>query len=300
MSIRFDDRVAIVTGAGAGLGRAHAKLLASRGAKVVVNDPGGGVDGRGGAGAAADAVVEEIVAAGGEAAPNYADVADRAGAASIVQTAIDRFGRIDVVVNNAGILRDKSFAKMELDDFELVINVHLMGTVYVTKAAWPHLIAQKYGRVVFTTSGSGLIGSHGQSNYGAAKTAMLGLMNCLKFEGEKANVKVNMISPVAGTRMTEGVIDCKLFELSRPEQISPAVAWLSSEACDVTGETIAAGAGYFARVKVMRTAGAIVDPGGATTIEGFLAAKDRIFDLSTAKPYTSTLDPEAKRALGLT
>jgi len=299
MSIRFDGRVAIVTGAGAGLGRSHARLLASRGAKVVVNDPGGSVDGRGGSGAAADAVVAEIVEEGGEAAANYASVADRAGAASIVATALKRFGRIDIVVNNAGILRDKSFAKMDLDDFELVMNVHFMGTVYVTKVAWPHLLAQKYGRIVFTTSGSGLVGSYGQSNYGAAKTAMLGLMNCLKLEGGKSGVKVNMISPVAGTRMTEGIIDQKTFELSRPEQVSPAVAWLSSEACDVSGEIVVAAAGYFASVKLMRTEGAVIDPDGPATIEGFVAARERIFDLGTAKPYSRTLDEKVKQALGL-
>jgi NAD(P)-dependent dehydrogenase (short-subunit alcohol dehydrogenase family) len=299
MSIRFEGRGAIVTGAGAGLGRAHAMLLASRGAKVVVNDPGGSVDGRPGAASAADSVVAEIVDAGGEATANYASVADRDGAASIVATAIDRFGRLDIVVNNAGILRDKSFAKMDLDDFELVMNVHIMGTVYVTKAAWPHLIAQKYGRIVFTTSGSGLVGSYGQSNYGAAKTAMLGLANCLKLEGERANVRVNMISPVAGTRMTQGIIDEKLFALSRPEQVSPAVAWLCSEQCDVSGETIVAGAGYFARVKLMRSAGAVVDAGATATIDGFLAAKEQIFDLSEAKPYASTIDAHVRRALGL-
>lgn len=299
MSLRFDGRVAIVTGAGAGLGRAHAHLLASRGAMVVVNDPGGSVNGGGGDGAAADAVVAEIKAAGGQAVANYASVSDRAGAESIVQTAIDSFGKIDIVVNNAGILRDKSFAKMTLDEFELVLAVHLLGTVYVTKAAWPHMLEQQYGRVIFTTSGSGLAGSYGQTNYSAAKTGMLGLMNNLKFEGAKANIKVNMISPIAGTRMTEGIIDQKLFELSKPEQVSPAVAWLSSEECDVTGEIIAAGAGYFSRVKLVKTLGYVVDPANTATIEDFLANKDKIFDMTGAKPYTTTLDDDTKRALGL-
>ncbi len=299
MTIRFDGRVAIVTGAGAGLGRAHAMLLAKHGAKVVVNDPGGSVDGKGGSGAAADAVVEEIKAAGGEAVANYASVADRAGAESIVQTAIDSFGKIDIVVNNAGILRDKSFVKMTLEEFEIVLNVHLLGTVYVTKAAWPHLLEQKYGRVVFTSSGSGLVGSYGQSNYGAAKTGMLGLMNNLKFEGGKSNIKVNMISPVAGTRMTEGIIEQKLFDLSKPEQVSPAVAWLSSEECDVNGEIVAAGAGYFTVLKLMKGTGYVVDPSHVATLEDFVDNKDKIFDLSGAKPYTSTLDDETKKKLGL-
>jgi len=299
MTIRYDGRVAIVTGAGAGLGRSHAMLLASRGAKVVVNDPGGSVDGKGGDGAAADAVVAEIRAAGGEAVANYASVSDREGAASIVQTAIDAFGRIDIVVNNAGILRDKSFIKMSLDDFEAVLAVHLLGTVYVTKAAWPHLLEQKYGRIVFTTSGSGLVGSYGQSNYGAAKTGMLGLMNNLKFEAAKADIKINMISPVAATRMTAGIIDEKLFELSKPEQVSPAVAWLCSEDCDVNGEIVAAGAGYFTSVRLMKSEGVVVDPSGIATIEDFVANRDRIFDISTAKPYNSTLDDATKRKLGL-
>jgi len=297
--IRFDDRAAIVTGAGAGLGRAHALLLAARGAKVVVNDPGGSIDGTGGNGSAADGVVAEIKAAGGTAVANYASVADRDGAASIVQTALDSFGKVDIVVNNAGILRDKIFAKMTLDEFETVLAVHLLGTVYVTKAAWPHLLDQKYGRVVFTTSGSGLVGSYGQANYGAAKTAMMGLMNNLKFEGAKANIKVNMISPVAGTRMTEGIIDQKLFDLSKPERVSPAVAWLCSEECDANGEIIAAGAGYFTLVKLMKTTGVVIDPAQTPTIEDFVINKDKIFDLSTARAYSSTLDDETKHALGL-
>ncbi|WP_210317461.1 SDR family oxidoreductase [Oryzicola mucosus] len=299
MTIRFDGRVAIVTGAGAGLGRAHAHLLAAHGAKVVVNDPGGSVDGKGGDGAAADKVVAEITAAGGEAVANYASVSDREGAASIVQTAIDAFGKIDIVVNNAGILRDKSFVKMTLEEFEIVLNVHLLGTVYVTKAAWPHLLEQKYGRVVFTSSGSGLVGSYGQSNYGAAKTGMMGLMNNLKFEGAKSNIKVNMISPVAGTRMTEGIIEQKLFDLSKPEQVSPAVAWLSSEECDVNGEIVAAGAGYFTVLKLMKGKGHVVDPSHVATLEDFVNNKDKIFDLSEAKPYNSTLDDETKKFLGL-
>lgn len=299
MQFRFDGRVAIVTGAGAGLGRAHAMLLASRGASVVVNDPGGAVDGKGGSSAIADQVVEEIRAAGGEAVANYDSVADRAGAANIVETAIDKFGKIDILVNNAGILRDKSFVKLDLDDFELVVKVHLLGTVYVTKAAWPHMLERKYGRIVLTSSGSGLVGSYGQSNYGAAKTAMLGLMTNLMNEGAKADIRVNIISPVAATRMTEGVIPPKLFELVKPEQVSPAVAWFCSEACDVSGEMIGAGAGYFTRLKLMKTKGAIVGPSRIATIEDFAAARERIFDLSTAAPYTSTMDEETKQALGV-
>lgn len=291
--VDFKDRVAVVTGAGAGLGRSHAKLLASLGAKVVVNDPGGA----GTASAAADAVVKEIVDLGGTAVANHASVADREGAASIIQTAIDRFGKIDVVVNNAGILRDRSFAKMSLDDFELVLQVHLMGTVYVTKAAWPYMLDQKYGRIVLTTSGSGLSASYGQANYGSAKAGMLGLMNNLKNEGEKANIKVNMISPIAGTVMTQGILDQKLFDLSKPEQVSPAVAWLASEACNLTGEVIAAGAGFFASVKLFKSEGVVFDK--AVTVEDFAGAVSRIFDAGTYRPYGRTLDDKTMQALGL-
>jgi NAD(P)-dependent dehydrogenase (short-subunit alcohol dehydrogenase family) len=298
MTIRFDNRVAVVTGAGIGLGRSHAMLLASRGAKVVVNDPGGAMDGKGGANAIADSVVKEIRAAGGEAVANYDSVADREGAARIVQTAIDAFGKVDIVVNNAGILRDKTFAKMDLDDFDTVIKVHLLGTAYVTKAAWPHMMAQNYGRVVFTTSGSGLAGTFGQSNYGAAKTGLLGLMTNLMIEGAKANIRVNMISPVAATRMTEKVMPGKLYDLLDPGQVSAAVGWLCSENCDVTGEIIAAAAGFYSRIKVVKTKGVILDPKKVTTIEEFVAAKDRIFDMTGAAPYSNTLDDETRKALG--
>lgn len=299
MTIRFDGKVAIVTGAGVGLGRYHAKLLAARGAKVVVNDPGGSIDGKGGSAAVADQVVAEIRAEGGDAVANYASVADREGAASIVQTAIDSFGGIHIVVNNAGILRDKSFIKMDLDDFELVMRVHFFGTLYVTKAAWPHLMEQKYGRIVFTTSGSGLTGGFGQTNYGSAKAAMMGLANNLKNEGAKSNIKVNLISPVASTRMTQGLMDEKVLEILKPEQVSPAVAWMCSEECDVSGEIIGAGGGYFARIKMVKTLGAAPAPGRMVTIEDFAAARDQIFDLTTAKPYVSTLDEGAKKMLGL-
>lgn len=299
--IRFDGRVALVTGAGAGLGRAHALLLAARGAKVVVNDFGGTVDGAGGSARAADRVVEEIRAAGGQAAANYASVSDRAGAESIVQTALDQFGRIDIVVNNAGIIRDRSFAKMTLDDFELVLNVHLLGTVYVTKAAWPHLLAQGYGRVIVTTSGSGLVGNFGQTNYSAAKAGMIGFMNNLKIEGAKANVKVNAISPVAETRMTQGLNAPDLQDILRPEQVSPAVAWLASEACDVTGEIIAAGGGYFARVKLVKATGSVIDGarGRTVTIEDFAENKAHIFDLTDAQPYERTLDDHVLARMGV-
>jgi len=195
MTIRFDNRVAIVTGAGNGLGRAHALLLAGRGAKVVVNDPGGAVDGKGGDHAAADKVVAEIKAAGGKAVPNYDSVADPKSAANIVKTAVDSFGTIDIVVNNAGVLRDKTFHNMTVEDFDFVVKVHFLGTAYVTHAAWPIMRAKAYGRVVVTSSNSGIYGNFGQANYGGAKLAVVGFMNALRLEGQKYNVLVNALAP---------------------------------------------------------------------------------------------------------
>ncbi|HEX2886300.1 SDR family oxidoreductase [Vineibacter terrae] len=299
MTFRFDNRVALVTGAGAGLGRSHALLLASRGARIVVNDPGGSTDGKGGSNAVADKVVEEIKAAGGTAVANYDSVSDREGAARMVKTAIDTFGKLDIVINNAGILRDKTFAKMALDDFDEVIKVHLLGSVYVTKAAWQHMIDQKYGRVVLTTSGSGLAGNYGQSNYGAAKAAMVGLMHNLMMEGAKHDIKINCISPVAATRMTQGVMPEELLKRLAPEQISPAVAWLCAEQCDVTGEIVAAGAGWYSRIKLVKTKGAVLNVDKINTIEDFAAAKDRIFDMTGAAPYGKTLDDDVRKRIGI-
>jgi len=195
MDVRFDDRVAIVTGAGAGLGRQHALLLASRGAKVVVNDPGGSVDGTGGANAVADSVVAEIRKAGGEAVASYASVADEESAQSIIDTAMKAWGRVDILVCNAGILRDKAFNNMPMEDYEFVNQVHHFGTVYCIKAAWPVMRKQSYGRIVVTTSGSGTVGNFGQANYGAAKMAVNGLINVLRLEGAKYNIRCNAISP---------------------------------------------------------------------------------------------------------
>jgi NAD(P)-dependent dehydrogenase (short-subunit alcohol dehydrogenase family) len=206
MSLDFKDRVAIVTGAGGGLGRLHALALAKRGAKVVVNDLGGARDGSGGSLTAAQSVVAEIEAAGGVAMANGASVTDYAAVQAMVQSAVDAWGRVDIVVNNAGILRDKSFAKMDIDDFRLVLDVHLMGAVHCTKAAWSHMVAQKYGRILMTTSSSGLYGNFGQSNYGAAKMALVGLMQTLSIEGAKNNIHVNCLAPTAATRMTEDLM----------------------------------------------------------------------------------------------
>ncbi len=267
MTIRYDDRVAIVTGAGAGLGRSHAMLLASRGAKVVVNDPGGAVDGRGGQHAVADTVVAEIKAAGGEAVANYNSVADAAAAQRIIDTAVNTWGRLDILVNNAGVLRDKAFNNMDLADYEFVNQVHHFGTVYCTKAAWPVMRKQQYGRIVVTTSGSGTVGNFGQSNYGAAKMAVNGFINVLRFEGAKYNIRINAISPSALTRMTKSLLPPDIAPYMKPELVSPAVAWLCSEECDQNGEIIAATAGGYARVQYFVTEGVQFDPEQPVTIE---------------------------------
>ena len=285
MTISFEGKVAIVTGAGAGLGKAHALELARRGAKVVVNDLGGSVDGSGGSSAAADAVVDEIKKAGGEAIANGASVSDRTGAQTIVKDAVDAFGRLDILINNAGILRDKSFIKMELDDFELVMSVHLLGSVYCTKAAWPIMREQGYGRIVMTTSSSGLYGNFGQSNYGAAKLGLVGLMNTLKLEGQKYNVHVNTIAPVAGTRMTENLgIPEEVFKQLKPELVTPAVLYLASDVAP-TGTVIEAGAGYYSKVHIVEGKG--VKLGAEATLEDFEANWDKISDMSEAKPFNA-------------
>jgi NAD(P)-dependent dehydrogenase (short-subunit alcohol dehydrogenase family) len=254
MTIRYDDKVAIVTGAGGGLGRCHALELAKRGAKVVVNDLGGSVSGEGANSSASLAVVAEIEAMGGEAMAHGANVADLSQVEDMVAQTMARWGRIDILVNNAGILRDKSFSKGTVDDFQLVADVHLMGTVHCTKACWDIMKAQEYGRIVVTSSSSGLYGNFGQSNYGAAKMAVVGMMNTLAQEGAKYNVKINALAPTAGTRMTEGLIDDKVFALLTPETVTPAVLFLVSDEAP-TRAILAAGAGAFAVAKIVETEG---------------------------------------------
>src|SRR6201995_3384161 len=242
MAISFKDKVAIVTGAGGGLGRAHALHLAKLGAKVVVNDLGGSLDGSGGNSEAAEKVVAEIKATGGEAIANGASVSDDAGVAHLVKQTMDAFGRCDILIANAGILRDKSFIKMELKDFEAVVNVHLMGTVKPAKALWPIMKDQQYGRIVVTTSSTGLYGNFGQTNYGAAKLSLVGFMNSLKLEGDKDNIKVNAIFPFAATRMTENLMPPAVLEMLKPEFVTPAVAFLASDEAP-TGVIMTAAAG---------------------------------------------------------
>ncbi|KQW64688.1 SDR family NAD(P)-dependent oxidoreductase [Variovorax sp. Root411] len=254
-SIDFKGRVAIVTGAGGGLGRQHALALAARGAKVVVNDLGGARDGSGGSVSAAQAVVDEIKAAGGEAIANGASVTDFEAVQAMVQQAVDAWGRVDILVNNAGILRDKSFAKMELADFKLVVDVHLMGAVNCTKAVWALMNEQKYGRIVMTTSSSGLYGNFGQSNYGAAKLALVGLMQTLSIEGAKNDIRVNCLAPTAATRMTEDLFPKEMLEAFRPEAVVPAMLVLAAQ--DAPNRTIlCAGAGTFEAAHITLTQGA--------------------------------------------
>jgi NAD(P)-dependent dehydrogenase (short-subunit alcohol dehydrogenase family) len=283
--VRFDDRVAIVTGAGGGLGRAHALLLASRGAKVVVNDLGGSVDGVGGDETPAQKVVDEIKAAGGEAVPNYNSVSDWESAQKIVQTALDAFGKIDILVNNAGILRDKSMLKMSIEDYELVRSVHLDGTFFCIKAALPHMRESSYGRVISTASGTGVYGNFGQSNYGAAKMGIVGLTNCVKQEGAKYNILANVIVPQAGTRMTATVLPPNIIEKLKPEYVSPIVGWLASEQCDVSGMIFMAGAGYFSRSAIVEGPGVFLDPEGEITIEDVVANLDKIKSLEGGREY---------------
>jgi NAD(P)-dependent dehydrogenase (short-subunit alcohol dehydrogenase family) len=285
MSVRFDGKVAIVTGSGNGLGRSHALQFAERGAKVVVNDLGGTVDGSGGSSEAAEKVVAEIKAAGGEAIANGSSVSDRGGAEKLVQDAIDAYGRVDILVNNAGILRDRTFKKMPLDDFHLVVDVHLMGSVYCTRFVWEQMLSQGYGRIVMTTSSSGMYGNFGQSNYGAAKMGVIGLMNVLKLEGQKANVHVNTIAPTAGTRMTEDLgFPKEAFDALKPELVSPAVLYLASEDAP-TGTIIEAGAGYYAKVQMVEGKGTKL--GMEATVDDVADNFDKITDMSDAAPMNN-------------
>jgi NAD(P)-dependent dehydrogenase (short-subunit alcohol dehydrogenase family) len=254
----FDGKVAIITGAGGGLGRSHALELARRGALIVANDLGGSVDGTGSGTTAAQAVVDEIAAAGGEAVANYDSVATPQGGRSIVQTAIDSWGRVDIIINNAGILRDASFKNMDPDKVNAVLDVHLRGAFNVTQPAWEHMRNQNYGRIVNTSSGAGVFGNFGQANYGAAKMGLVGLTRVLAVEGAKNNIKVNAIAPVAKTRMTEELFGEAMDKLS-PELITPIVTYLTHEDCPVSGEVYSVGGGRVARVFVGVTPG-FVDP----------------------------------------
>ena len=283
MTISFEGKVAIVTGAGGGLGRAHALELAKRGAKVVVNDLGGARDGRategaGGSSDAADAVVAEIIALGGEAISNGASVTDKPQVDAMVAATMDKWGRIDILINNAGILRDKTFHKMEVEDFSVVLGVHVMGAVNCTKAVWEIMRTQAYGRIVMTTSSSGLYGNFGQANYGAAKLGLVGFMNTLHLEGAKYNIKINALAPVAATRMTEDIIPENMLALLAPELVTPGVMYLVSDDAP-SRQILSAGAGCFAVAKIIETDGFAFKPEEATA-ENVAANWDKISDTS--------------------
>jgi NAD(P)-dependent dehydrogenase (short-subunit alcohol dehydrogenase family) len=259
--IDFRGRAAIVTGAGAGLGRQYAIELARRGAKVVVNDLGGARDGSGQGTSAADAVVEEIRAAGGEAVANYDNVALAEGGENLVRQTIEAFGKVDILVNNAGIVRDKTFTKMDETSWDAVVNVHLKGAFCVTRPAFLNMRENNYGRIVMTTSSSGTYGNFGQSNYAAAKLGLLGLANVLKLEGDKYNVKTNLIAPTAATRFTQDIFPPELFEKLKPDFVAPAVLYLCSEECVDSGVVINAAAGYYSRSAIVTGPGAILSDG---------------------------------------
>jgi len=257
--VELEGRVAVVTGAGGGLGRSHALALASRGAKVVINDLGGSRDGSGAGSEMADSVVSEIISAGGDAVADYNSVATPEGGRAIVQSALDAFGRVDIVINNAGILRDVSFTKLDPEALDLVLKVHLYGAFHVTHAAWDHMKEQKYGRVISTASGSGLYGNFGQTNYAAAKLGIVGLTRSLAIEGAKYGITANAIAPVANSRMTEDIMPPQLLERLKPEHVSPLVVFLASEACTDTGHVYSVGGGYLARVAMVEGAGTTFD-----------------------------------------
>ncbi len=278
-AIRFEDKVVVITGAGGGLGRAHALLFARHGARVVVNDLGGSAQGEGASASAADRVVEEIRQAGGTAVANHDSVTD---GDKVVQQALDSFGRIDVVVNNAGILRDKTFHKMEDADWDLVYRVHVEGAYKVTRAAWPHMREQGYGRVIFTASTSGIYGNFGQSNYGMAKLGLYGLTRTLALEGRKANILVNAIAPTGGTRMTEGLIPPQVFEQLKPELVSPLVVYLASEQCQETSGLFEVGGGWMGKVRWERSLGAGFDPRAGFDAEDVAANWQQICNFENA------------------
>jgi NAD(P)-dependent dehydrogenase (short-subunit alcohol dehydrogenase family)/acyl dehydratase len=290
--IRFEDRVAIVTGAGAGLGRVYALELAKRGARVVVNDLGGTKDGRGGdSQSAADQVVEEIRALGGEAVGSYDSVATPEGGQAIVDKAVEAFGRVDIVINNAGILRDKTLVKMDPENWDAIMDVHLKGAYNVTRPAFVKMRENGYGRIVLTTSAAGLYGNFGQTNYSAAKMGLIGFMNTLKLEGEKHGIKVNTVAPIAGTRLTEEVLPPDLFEKLKPEFVAPLVLYLCSEQCPVTGRVYNAGMGYFNRVAVVTGQGATLgDEKGVPSPETVAKAMKKIKALESAQEYPSAVD----------
>jgi NAD(P)-dependent dehydrogenase (short-subunit alcohol dehydrogenase family) len=288
--IRFDGKVAIVTGAGGGLGRSHALLLAKRGAKVLVNDLGGAIDGSGKGTSAADKVVEEIRAAGGTAAANYDGVDTWEGAQALVKAALASFGRVDIVINNAGILRDVSFRKMTHEDWNQVLAVHVTGSMNVAKAAWETMREQNFGRIVNTSSAAGLYGNFGQANYSTAKLGVVGLTKTLAQEGAKNNILVNAIAPVAKSRMTETILPPETLAKLDPACVSSLVAYLVSDECTDSGQVFAVGGGYISKVAVVEGAGVRLEGADAHSPEAVRSQWAAISDLSRAKPYANALE----------
>jgi len=279
--IKFDGRVAVITGAGAGLGKAYALELAKRGAKVVVNDLGGTRDGSGSDSKAADLVVDEIKASGGNAVPNYDSVSTMEGGKNIIKTAVDNFGKVDILINNAGILRDKSILKISEQDWDLVVAVHEKGAFCVTQPAFAVMKENKYGRIINTTSGSGIYGNFGQTNYAMAKTALLGLMHSVNTEGLKYNIKCNTLAPVAASRLTEDVMPPEMFEKLKPEFVAPLVVYLVSETNQDANMIFNAGAGWFSRSAIVCDPGLVLKD---ATVESIQENWKTISDISEAKP----------------
>ncbi len=299
MPYDFTGQVAIITGAGGGLGRAHAHAFARRGAMVVVNDLGGARDGgdsdKDSGSSAAEKVVQEITSQGGKALANFGNVTSETDMQDMVDQTMTAFGRLDILVNNAGILRDKTFSKMALSDFQTVLDVHLMGSVIATRAVLPVMKDQEYGRIVMTTSSSGLYGNFGQSNYGAAKLALVGLTNTLKLELFKFGIRVNALAPVAATRMTDDIMPPQMLDFLTPESVSPAVLYLCGKEAP-TGEIITAGAGTFARAQILESAGMFL--GADATPEMIAENWDNISDMDKAKPYKQGADQSQKFVVG--
>lgn len=303
MSIRFDDQVVIVTGSGNGLGKSHALEFARRGARVVVNDLGGSLDGSGGSSAAAMEVVDEIHRNGGDAIANGANVTQYAEVEQMVAEAVSSWGRVDVLINNAGILRDKTFAKMELTDFSAVMDVHLNGAVNCTKAVWEHMREQQYGRIVMTSSSSGIYGNFGQTNYGAAKMSLIGFMNSLFLEGQKYGIHVNALAPIAATRMTESLLPADILSQLDPAAVTPAVIFMASKEAP-TKQIIAAGAGVYARVAIQETPGIYLaeqDRNAESIAANWqeIAATGGAVELNAGSDQTIKFMSRAAKALGI-
>ena len=291
--VRLDGRVALVTGSGGGLGRSHALAFAARGAKVVINDLGGSFKGEGADKSAADKVVDEIKAKGGDAVANYDSVSTPEGAANMIKAAVDKWGKIDIVVNNAGILRDVSLLKMTQEDWDKIIAVHLTGSYLVTKAAFPVMKQNGYGRIIYTTSAAGLYGNFGQVNYAAAKLGIVGIANSVKIEGERAGIKVATIAPLAASRMTETVMPPDVLAMLKPEYVSALVTYLASEQFNDTGAIYEVGGGYYSRVQIEEGKGAKLDTSKPITPEDIVAKWAQINDMSQARPFGGAMEAAA-------